>query len=133
MKEGLADRLVGGGLCEVGESAEFDARFFHRQLEDKLRSTAAAADAGYPDNEGLVIDPETGIPSLKPHRSEGLTPSARRLEQEIKARMPERTLIGILSRTAYWLEGPDLLPAQQDHRVRAHRQWERDSSVHLAV
>ncbi|MFD4975730.1 Tn3 family transposase [Streptomyces sp. NPDC058424] len=82
----------------------FDAQVFRRQLEDMLRGAAAAADAGYPDNEGLVIDPETGIPSLKPHRPEGLTPSAKRLEQEIKARMPERTLIGILSRTAYWVQ-----------------------------
>ncbi|MFF0630169.1 Tn3 family transposase [Streptomyces sp. NPDC004296] len=47
-------------------------------MEDKLRSAAAAADAGYPDNEGLVIDPETGIPSLKPHRSEGQRPSGKR-------------------------------------------------------
>ncbi|MFI1569142.1 Tn3 family transposase [Streptomyces sp. NPDC020490] len=103
-QEKLADYLVEVGLCEAGETAEFDAQFFRRQLEDKLRSAAAAADTGYPDNEGLVIDPETGIPSLKPHRSEGLMPSAKRLEQEIKARMPERTLIGILSRTAYWVE-----------------------------
>ncbi|MFJ1654136.1 hypothetical protein ACIOC2_22710 [Streptomyces sp. NPDC088337] len=71
----LADYLVEVGLCEPGETAEFDARFFRRQLEDKLHDTAAAADAGYPDNEGLVIDPETGIPSLKPHRAVGLTPS----------------------------------------------------------
>ncbi|MFH8224618.1 Tn3 family transposase [Streptomyces sp. NPDC018057] len=80
------------GLCEAGETDGFDARFFRRRLENRLRSAAAAADAGYPDNEGLVIDPGMGTPSLKPHRSEGLTPSARRLEQEIKARMPERTL-----------------------------------------
>jgi hypothetical protein len=58
----------------------------------------------YTDNEGLVIDPETGIPSLKPHRSEGQRPSAKRLEQEVKARMPERTLMGIVARTAYWVE-----------------------------
>ncbi|MEU3752954.1 hypothetical protein AB0H17_09335 [Streptomyces olivoreticuli] len=71
------------GLAEEGETAECDAKFFRRQLEDKLRA-AAAADAGYPDNEGLVIDPETGIPSPKPHRSEGQWSSAKRLEQEIK-------------------------------------------------
>ncbi|MFJ5722305.1 transposase [Streptomyces sp. NPDC093149] len=104
VQEALADYLVEVGLCEAGETDGFDARFFRRQLEDKLRSAVAAADAGYPDNEGLVIDPETGIPSLKPHRSEGLAPSAKRLEQEIKSRMPERTLIGIVSRTAYWVE-----------------------------
>ncbi|MGW8882276.1 hypothetical protein ACWGRV_35160 [Streptomyces sp. NPDC055663] len=99
-------------LCEPGETAEFDTQFFRRQLEDKLRSAAAAADAGYPDNEGLVIALETGIPSLKPHRAEGLTPSAKRLEQEIKARLPERTLTEIrrrCPRTAARLHVP-LLP-----------------------
>ncbi len=104
VQEKLAVYLVEVGLAEEGETAEFDARFFRRQLEDKLRSAAAAADAGYPDNEGLVIDPETGIPALKPHRSEGQRPSAKRLEQEIKARMPERSLMGIVARTAYWVE-----------------------------
>ncbi|NUL02434.1 hypothetical protein HRW07_04065 [Streptomyces lunaelactis] len=58
----------------------------------QLTAAAAAADAGYPDNEGLVIDPETGIPSLKAYRSEGQRASTRVLEQEIKARMPERSL-----------------------------------------
>ncbi|GLW19943.1 hypothetical protein Stsp01_66860 [Streptomyces sp. NBRC 13847] len=104
VEEKLGSYLVEVGLCEEGETAEFDAGFFRRQLEDKLRAAAAAADAGYPDNEGLVIDPETGIPSLKAHRSEGQRPSAKRLEEEIKARMPERSLMGILARTAYWVE-----------------------------
>ncbi|MCX5158037.1 Tn3 family transposase [Streptomyces sp. NBC_00264] len=102
VKEKLGTYLVEVGLCEEGETAAFDAVSFRRQLEDKLTAAAAAADAGYPDNEGLVIDPETGIPSLKPHRSEGQRPSARRLEQEIKARMPERSLMGIVARTAYF-------------------------------
>jgi hypothetical protein len=97
----------------------FDAKFFRRQLEDKLRNAAAAADAGYPDNEGLVIDPETGIPSLKAHRADGQRPSAKRLEQEIKARMPERSLMGIVARTAYWVEwwrrfGP---PSGNEHKL----------------
>ncbi|MFJ2778644.1 DUF4158 domain-containing protein [Kitasatospora sp. NPDC087315] len=33
-----------------------------------------------------------------------LKQSAKALEQEIKARMPERSLLGIISRTAYWVE-----------------------------
>ncbi|MEJ8651796.1 Tn3 family transposase [Streptomyces sp. MS1.AVA.3] len=49
-------------------------------------------------------DPETGIPSLKAFRADGQRPSAKRLEQEIKARMPERSLMGIVARTAYWVE-----------------------------
>ncbi|MFJ9434537.1 Tn3 family transposase [Streptomyces sp. NPDC101490] len=104
VQETLGSYLVEVGLCEEGEAAEFDAAFFRRQLEDKLRGAAAAADAGYPDNEGLVIDPETGIPSLKAFRADGQRPSAKRLEEEIKARMPERSLMGILARTAYWVE-----------------------------
>ncbi|MEU5525178.1 transposase [Streptomyces sp. NPDC047860] len=105
VKEKLPAYLVEVGLAEDEDQvAAFDAAAFRRQLEDRLRAAAAAADAGYPDNESLVIDPDTGIPSLKPHRSEGQRPSAKRLEQEIKARMPERTLIGICARTAYWVE-----------------------------
>ncbi|MBT2478110.1 Tn3 family transposase [Streptomyces sp. ISL-94] len=104
VQETLGSYLVEVGLCEPGESAEFDAKFFRRQLEDKLRGAAAAADAGYPENEGLVIDAETGIPSLKAFRADGQRPSAKRLEQEIKARMPERSLMGIAARTAYWVE-----------------------------
>ncbi|MDH2394071.1 Tn3 family transposase [Streptomyces sp. HNM0663] len=104
VEEKLPAYLVEVGLCEEGEADGFDAVSFRRQLEDRLRAAAAAADAGYPDNESLVIDPSTGIPSLKAHRSEGQRPSAKRLEQEIKARMPERTLIGICARTAYWVE-----------------------------
>ncbi|MFI6684766.1 Tn3 family transposase [Streptomyces sp. NPDC050485] len=104
VQETLGSYLVEVGLAEAGESAEFDAKCFRRQLEDKLRGAAAAADAGYPENEGLVIDPETGIPSLKAFRADGQRPSAKRLEQEIKARMPERSLMGIVARTAYWVE-----------------------------
>jgi hypothetical protein len=104
VQETLGSYLVEVGLCEAGESAEFDAKSFRRQLEDKLRGAAAAADAGYPENEGLVIDPETGIPSLKAFRADGQRPSAKRLEQEIQARMPERSLMGIVARTAYWVE-----------------------------
>ncbi|MER6527305.1 transposase [Streptomyces sp. NPDC001508] len=104
VEEKLPAYLVEARLAEEGEADGFDAASFRRQMEDRLRAAAAAADAGYPDNESLVIDPSTGIPSLKRHRSEGQRPSAKRLEQEIKARMPERTLIGICARTAYWVE-----------------------------
>ncbi|MFC5204415.1 hypothetical protein [Streptomyces kaempferi] len=61
VQETLGSYLVEVGLAAAGESAEFDAKFFRRQLEDKLRGAAAAADAGYPENEGRVIDPETGV------------------------------------------------------------------------
>ncbi|MFJ2259777.1 Tn3 family transposase [Streptomyces sp. NPDC087844] len=105
VEEELPANLVEIGLAEdEGEAVGFDAGVFRRQLEDRPRAAAAAADAGYPDNESLVIDPSTGIPSLKVHRPEGQRPSAKRLEQEVKARMPERTLIGICARTAYWVQ-----------------------------
>jgi TnpA family transposase len=104
VQETLGSYLVEVGLAEAGKSAEFDAKFFRRQLEDKLRGAAAAADAGYPEIDGLIIDPETGVPSLKAFRADGQRPSAKRLEQEIKARMPERSLMGIAARTAYWVE-----------------------------
>ncbi len=71
------------GLAEPGDDAPYDAVSFRRQLEDKLTAAAATADAGYPDNEGLVIDSENGIPSPKAHRSEGQRASAKALEQEI--------------------------------------------------
>ncbi|MFF4756663.1 Tn3 family transposase [Streptomyces sp. NPDC002514] len=104
VQETLGSYLVEVGLADPGGSAEFDAKFFRRQLEDKLRNAAAAADAGYPENDGLVIDPETGIPSLKAFRADGQRPSVKRLEQEMKVRMPERSLMGIVARTAYWVE-----------------------------
>ncbi|WP_405633169.1 hypothetical protein OG933_44000 [Streptomyces sp. NBC_00016] len=48
VQETLGSYLMEVGLTEQGESAEFDAQFFRRQLEDKLRGAAAAADVGYP-------------------------------------------------------------------------------------
>lgn len=97
VEEKLGGYLVEVGLAEPGDDTPYDAVSFRRQLEDKLTAAAAAADAGYPDNEGLVIDSETGIPSLKAHRAEGQRASAKALEQEIKARMPERSLLGVVS------------------------------------
>jgi hypothetical protein len=52
VQETLGSCLVEVGLAEAGESAEFDAKFFRRQLEDKLRGAAAAADSGSSENEG---------------------------------------------------------------------------------
>ncbi|MEU9797036.1 hypothetical protein AB0E27_41950 [Streptomyces sparsogenes] len=93
----LGDYLV-EVLAEPGDDAPYDAVSFRRQLEDKLTAAAAAADAGYPDNEGLVIDPETGIPSLKAHRSDGQRASAKALEQEIKARMRSLGVVSVVVR-----------------------------------
>jgi len=93
------------GLAPNLEQAQrYDGTVFRGQLLDMLKNTAASADAGYPANEDLQIDPETGVPSLKRHRRGPRRDSAAALEQQIKGRMPERSLLGIVSRTAYWLE-----------------------------
>ena len=74
------------------------------QLRTRLADQAAAVDAKYPENTDLVIDPATGVPSLKRHRASKPAEGALALEEALKERMPERTLLEILARTAYWLE-----------------------------
>ncbi|GAA3511458.1 TnpA family transposase [Streptosporangium album] len=96
--------LVEVGLREAGDARPFDAAAFRAQLHGKLTAATAEADAGYPDNEDLLIDPETGVPALNRRKADVQRPSAKRLEQEIRSRMPERSLLGILARTAYWIE-----------------------------
>ncbi len=93
--------LLPGFCAEVGLPAT--ARGFREALEGKLAARCAAADAGYPDNAGLVID-DKGRPSLKKHRAARPTETAVVLEAALRERMPERTLLGILARTAHWLE-----------------------------
>ena len=51
-----------------------------------------------------MIDPATGVPSLKRHRASKPADGVLALEEALKERMPERTLLEILARTAYWLE-----------------------------
>jgi hypothetical protein len=51
-----------------------------------------------------VIDPATGKPSLKRRRAKKPAAGELALEEAVKERMPERTLLEILARTAYWLE-----------------------------
>jgi hypothetical protein len=80
------------------------ARAFTEQLRTRLADQAAAVDAKYPENTDLVIDPETGVPSLKRHRASKPPEGALALEEALKERMPERRLLEILARTAYWLE-----------------------------
>lgn len=107
--EGCAGKLPGYlvevGLAETVEEAQrYGARTFREQLSGRLTRAAAGADDGYPANEDLEIDPRTGVPTLKRHRRGPGRKSAAALEQLIKGRMPERSLLGIVSRTAYWLE-----------------------------
>jgi TnpA family transposase len=80
------------------------AREFTDQLRAKLTEQAATVDAKYPESTDLVIDPATGVPSLKRRRASKPAEGALALEEALKERMPERTLLEILARTAYWLE-----------------------------
>jgi hypothetical protein len=94
-------RLLPGFCAEVGIPA--DGPGFRADLEARLRHHAGECDAGYLDNTDLVID-DTGVPSLKRYRAAPVPESATALEAAIAERMPERTLLGILARTAHWLE-----------------------------
>jgi Tn3 transposase DDE domain/Domain of unknown function (DUF4158) len=96
--EGLLDEFC----AETGLPTT--ARAFTEQLRTRLAAQAAAVDAKYPENTDLVIDPATGRPSLKRHRASKPADGVLALEEALKERMPERTLLEILARTAYWLE-----------------------------
>jgi TnpA family transposase len=96
-----AAELLPGFCAEVGLPAT--AGEFREALQGKLAAQCAATDAGYPDNADLVIDGE-GRPSLKTHRAPRPTETSLALEAALRERMPERTLLGILARTAHWLD-----------------------------
>ncbi|MGW0672353.1 Tn3 family transposase [Streptomyces sp. NPDC002746] len=100
----LPEYLVEVGMLKPGETTAFDGRALVALLRRRLGGAAAAADGEYPDNDELFIDPDTGVPKLKARRAKGPRKGAERLEQAIKARMPERSLLGIVARTAYWIE-----------------------------
>lgn len=94
-------KLLPDFCVEVGLPS--DAKGFRAALQAQLTAQCAEADASYPDNADLVID-EAGKPSLKQYRAAAPTPTALALEAALRERMPERTLLGILGRTAHWLE-----------------------------
>ncbi|MFF4624639.1 Tn3 family transposase [Nonomuraea jabiensis] len=75
---------------------------FVAELKERHRQAAEHLDAGYADNEDLSFAKD-GTPTLKRLKGLGTSVAATKLAAEIKARMPERTLIEITSRTAYWL------------------------------
>jgi TnpA family transposase len=92
--------LLEGFCAGVGlpaTAAGFTARLRHAHLD-----AAAALDAGYEDNADLVIG-EGGVPALKRRRSAGIPQAAEKLAEAIARRMPERSLLSIVARTAYWL------------------------------
>lgn len=76
------------------EAAEVTALYRRR-----LSETAATVDAGYPANTDLVLD--AGKPVLKRRKGAERRPTAIALESAIHQRLPERSLLDVLTRTAY--------------------------------
>jgi TnpA family transposase len=75
---------------------------FVEQVRSRLAEKAAEVDAGYPENADLVID-DQGRPTLKRRKGKQRTRSAIVLEEHLKQRMPERTVLEMLARSAYWI------------------------------
>jgi TnpA family transposase len=89
------------GFCEKAGLPATAAGFAER-LRGTHLDAAAGLDAGYEDNVDLVIG-EGGVPTLKRRRSAGTPQAAEDLAEAIARRMPERSLLSIVARTAYWL------------------------------
>ncbi|WP_331773418.1 transposase (plasmid) [Embleya sp. NBC_00888] len=94
------ERLLDEFCAEAGLPA--DARAFTEQVKARLTEAAERVDAGYPDNSDLVIDPFTGIPSRKQRQGIDRTASAIALEAEVSRRLPERSILEALARSAHW-------------------------------
>lgn len=104
-------------FCEqagIPTEAEALVDFYRRQLT----GTAAEVDAGYPANTDLVL--EDGKPTLKRRKGADRRPSALALEQAVHQRLPERSLLDILTRAAYLTGWPRHLgPASgSDPKIR---------------
>ncbi|MFD4763434.1 hypothetical protein ACFWOJ_32680 [Streptomyces sp. NPDC058439] len=100
-KPDVASPFPGGSACaHPGEEAPFDGRALVARLRGRLIAAAAAAGGGYPDSDELFIDPDSREPRLKVRRAEKPRGSAQVLEQAVKERMRERTLPGVVARTA---------------------------------
>lgn len=85
-------------FCEqAGIPTEAAALVSHYRAQ--LTRTAAEVDAGYPANTDLVL--EGGKPVLKRRKGADRRLSALALEQAIHQRLPERSLLDILTRAAY--------------------------------
>ena len=74
-----------------------DGNGFVEQLKAWLIDTANEVDAGYPNNQTVVIN-EWGEPVLKRQKSNQANPSLKALEAALIERMPERNLIDILKK-----------------------------------
>lgn len=85
--------------AEVGLPAT--AAGFVDQLRTRHLDASRALEVDYADNADLVID--AGVPRLKKRRGPGSAQAVEKLAAAIEARLPERSLLGIVGRTAHWL------------------------------
>ncbi|GII05572.1 hypothetical protein Pta02_75800 [Planobispora takensis] len=92
--------LLEGFCAQVG--LPDTAAGFVAQLRGAHLAAAARLDAGYADNTDLVIA-EDGTPTVKRRRGQETLKAAENLAAAIERRMPERSLLGIVARTAHWL------------------------------
>ncbi len=92
--------LLGEFCAEAGLPAT--AGEFVDSVRTRLTAKAAEVDAGYPDNADLTIDDQSR-PTLKRRKGKQSTQSAIVFEELVKQRMPERTVLEMLARTAYWI------------------------------
>ena len=75
---------------------------FVESVRTRLAAKAREVDAGYPENTDLTID-DQGRPTLKRRKGKQSAQSAILFEETLKQRMPERTVLEMLARTAYWI------------------------------
>jgi TnpA family transposase len=92
--------LVAEYCAEAGLPADADG--FVEALKELLTETARAADAGYPANADLVIDPD-GTPHLRQRTGADRRASAIALEKAIEELLPERHILDVLARTGSWI------------------------------
>jgi hypothetical protein len=76
-----------------------DAKTLVAFYKEKLTETAAAVDAGYPANADLRL--EGGKPVLARRKGADRRPSAIILESAILERLPDRSLLDVLARSAH--------------------------------
>ena len=86
------------GFCEQA-GIPADAKTLAAFCKEKLTETAAAVDAGYPANADLRL--EGGKPVLARRKGADRRPSAIILEGAILERLPDRSLLDILARSAH--------------------------------
>jgi Tn3 transposase DDE domain len=88
---------VSGFCAQAGIPTQAPALVAHYRQE--LARTAARVDAGYPANTDLVLEGDK--PVLKRRKGVDRRPEAIALEAAIHQRLPERSLLDVLTRAAY--------------------------------